>query len=178
MNAAEFAAGIGSVVNDVLNLANKGRNPFKSSIAQVEDSAAYNPIAKNLMDDIGRFGDDVGNAGKEIGTGSVATRINIKTGDNKGGLTHALNNHGSDMSKTNKSQFTISDNEVVKLLKDKDTIKTPAYKDPETGNYVRKVDTGRNIGVDAKNGNVSTTILTVITDKKGNLITAFPGVLK
>ncbi|MBR6026775.1 MAG: hypothetical protein IK065_04170, partial [Neisseriaceae bacterium] len=117
----------------------------------------------------------MGNAGKEIGTGSVATRINIRKGDNKSGLTHTLNNHGGNMSKTNKSQFTISDNEVVKLLKDKNTIDTPAYKDPKSGNYIRNVDTGKIIGIDAKNGSSPTKTLTVITDKKGNLITTYPG---
>ena len=161
--------GVGWGVDFLTSIGKKGRNPFDPSIAQVEKSTPYNPVAKDLMDDIGRFGE------KEVGTGSVATRINIKTGDNKAGMTHAWNNHGGDMSRTNKSQFTISKDEVVSILQDKKTINTPAYRLP-SGDYVRNVDTGRIIGHNAKGKNTGpTSIMSVITDKKGNLVTTYPG---
>ena len=69
----------------------------------------------------------------------------------------------------------MTQDDVISILKEKSTVNTPAYKDSNSGNYIRNVETGRNIGVDAKNGNVPTTTLTVITDKKGNLITTYPG---
>ena len=160
---------------DFLTSLGKKYNPNKLSIVRLEESAAYNPVAKNLMDDIGRFGDDAAeNAGKNVATGSAATRINIKTGDNKTGMTHAWNNHGGDMSRTNKSQFTISKDEVISILKDKNTVNTPAYRLP-SGDYVRNVDTGRIIGHNAKGDNPGpTSMITVITDKKGNLVTTYP----
>jgi hypothetical protein len=42
------------------------------------------------------------------------------------------------------------------------------------GNFVRVVDAGRTIGTDVTTGQ-ATSIYTVITDKLGELVTAFPG---
>jgi filamentous hemagglutinin len=44
--------------------------------------------------------------------------------------------------------------------------------------YVREVDVGRSIDTDKFNGGQPTSIMTVMADKFGNLVTAFPGVLK
>lgn len=44
--------------------------------------------------------------------------------------------------------------------------------------YVREVDLGRNIGTDKFNNFSNTTKMTVLTDRAGNLVSAFPGVLK
>lgn len=54
-------------------------------------------------------------------------------------------------------------------------MKTPVQYSPSTGNYIRTVDMGRNIGVDAMNNRTPTSIMTVITDKQGNLVNTFPG---
>lgn len=44
-----------------------------------------------------------------------------------------------------------------------------------SGNYIRTVDVGRIIGTDAKSGSKPTSIITIITDKQGNLVNTFPG---
>ena len=46
---------------------------------------------------------------------------------------------------------------------------------PFLGNFIRTVDMGRPIGVDAKTGGQSTSFMTVITDSQGNLVNTFPG---
>ncbi|KPD02380.1 hypothetical protein [Moellerella wisconsensis] len=43
---------------------------------------------------------------------------------------------------------------------------------------MRFVDMGRPIGIDAKSGGNPTSIMTVITDKHGNLVNTFPGKTK
>ena len=113
-----------------------------------------------------------------IGQGAVATRINVRNGDgsNSSGLNYAWKNHGNDSTR-NKSKFTISKDEVIGILGDKNTVRTPAYFEPSSGNYIRNVDTGRTIGIDryAQGGPALTTTLTVITDSKGNLVNTYPG---
>ncbi len=44
--------------------------------------------------------------------------------------------------------------------------------------YVREFDAGQVIGVDKFAGHQATSVVTIITDRFGNLATAFPGVLK
>ncbi|RTR87728.1 adhesin, partial [Pseudomonas aeruginosa] len=46
---------------------------------------------------------------------------------------------------------------------------------PTSGNFIRTVDMGRPIGIDAKAGGQPTNFMTVITDSKGNLVNTFPG---
>lgn len=110
-------------------------------------------------------------------TGRIASRINVRTGDSRvtgSGLEYAWKNHGGDKA-VNKSSFTISKNELKSLLQSPNTIKSTAYQSTTTGNYVRTVDTGKNIGIDRKNGGKPTSIITVITDRQGNLVNTFPG---
>ena len=65
---------------DFLTSLAKGRNPYKPSISQVEDSAAYNPVAKNLMDDIGRFNEkSLGDTLKNIGSKYKGADEHIRT---------------------------------------------------------------------------------------------------
>ena len=45
----------------------------------------------------------------------------------------------------------------------------------ENGVYVRSVDVGKSIGYDKFNDFAATSRLIVITDRAGNLLTAFPG---
>ncbi|WP_084069108.1 adhesin [Paraburkholderia heleia] len=81
----------------------------------------------------------------------------------------------------NASQFTISKSELSNLLKDPNTVSTQIRKTVQSGSgvsYVREVDTGRVIGTDKFNNNQPTTVMTVLTDQYGNLVTAFPGKLK
>jgi hypothetical protein len=44
--------------------------------------------------------------------------------------------------------------------------------------YVREINVGKNIGLDKFNNMKPTSIMTVLTDEFGNLITATPGVIK
>ena len=167
---------------DILSsIAGSGRNALKSDDAAIPSAIAsgdvdYISTALNISPAEARALRDA--AGKELGTGAVATRINIRKGDGStgSGLNYAWNKHGPD-GNPNKFRFNdgMTQDDVISILKEKNTVNTPAYKDSNSGNYIRNVETGRNIGVDAKNGNVPTTTLTVITDKKGNLITTYPG---
>ncbi len=75
----------------------------------------------------------------------------------------------------NKSAFSISKEEFKKLLQTKDVVNSPAIPSPMNDNYIRIVDVGRTIGVDAKAGEIDTSTITVITDKAGNLVNTFPG---
>ncbi|MDO5693744.1 MAG: hypothetical protein Q4G70_14925, partial [Pseudomonadota bacterium] len=116
-------------------------------------------------------------AGLKAGEGVIASRINIRTGDANvtgSGLEYAWKKHGGGWG-PNKSAFTISKDELKAVLQDPLVVKTPAYQSPTSGNYVRTVDMGRFIGIDAKTGGQPTNFLTVITDNKGNLVNTFPG---
>lgn len=44
--------------------------------------------------------------------------------------------------------------------------------------YFREVDMKRPMGLDRFNNNDITSVITVLTDKRGNLITVTPGVMK
>ncbi|WP_235561670.1 hypothetical protein, partial [Pseudomonas aeruginosa] len=46
---------------------------------------------------------------------------------------------------------------------------SPFLQSPTSGNFIRTVDMGRPIGIDAKAGGQPTNFMTVITDSKGNL---------
>lgn len=110
--------------------------------------------------------------------GRVQSRINLMNGDNKKGWNHVVNEHFNPAK--NKSQFTVTQDELKSILESKEVVKTPITKILESSDgvrYVREVDVGKAIGVDKFSGQ-STSIMTVLTDKFGNLITATPGVIK
>ena len=179
---AEAAAAIGGSATDILSsIAGSGRNSLKSDDAAIPSAIAsgdvdYISTALNISPAEARALREA--AGKELGTGAVATRINIRKGDGStgSGLNYAWNKHGPD-GNPNKSRFNdgMTQDDVISILKEKNTVNTPAYKEPSSGNYIRNVDTGRHIGTDAKNGNAPTTTLTVITNKKGDLVNVYPG---
>lgn len=107
--------------------------------------------------------------------GRVQSRINVSNE----GWAHVLKRHFS--GKSNASQFAVSQNELKSILQSKQVVGCPVTRTVESADglrYVREIDMGRTIGVDAMNGNVATSIMTTMSDKYGNLITAFPGVLK
>ncbi|MEM9994259.1 MAG: DUF637 domain-containing protein, partial [Acinetobacter pittii] len=110
-------------------------------------------------------------------TGRVASRVNVRNGDANitgSGLEYAWKKHGGSWG-TNKSAFTISKDELKLLLQNPRVVNTPAYQSSTSGNYIRTVDVGKNIGIDSKNGSRPTSIITVITDRQGNLVNTFPG---
>lgn len=109
--------------------------------------------------------------------GVVASRINVRKGDPNitgSGLEYAWKKHGGGWGE-NKSAFTITKEELKSTLQDPLVVNTPAYKSATTDNYIRTVDMGRPVGIDAKAGQQPTNFMTVITDSKGNLVNVFPG---
>ncbi len=104
------------------------------------------------------------------------SRVNVRNGDGStgSGLEYAWKKHGGEWG-ANKSHFTITKDELKVVLQSDNVAKTPVQYSPSTGNYIRTVDMGKNIGVDAMNNSTPTSIMTVITDKKGNLVNTFPG---
>ena len=179
------AAAIGGLGTDILSsIAGSGRNSLKSDDAAIPSAIAsgdvdYISTALNISPAEARALREA--AGKELGTGAVATRINIRKGDGStgSGLNYAWNKHGPD-GNPNKSRFNdgMTQDDVISILKEKNTVNTPAYKEPSSGNYIRNVDTGRHIGTDRYGNNgqpAPTTILTVITNKKGELVNVYPG---
>ncbi|PMS13985.1 adhesin [Trinickia caryophylli] len=95
------------------------------------------------------------------------------------GLDHIGDRHLD--STVNASQFTISESDLTNLLQNPNTVSTPVTRTIQSGNsinYVREVDAGHVVGTDKFNNYQPTSAMTVITDKYGNLVTAFPGKLK
>jgi filamentous hemagglutinin len=107
--------------------------------------------------------------------GRVQSRINIAND----GMDHIGDRHLDP--NVNASQFTISESDVRKLLQDPNTVSTPITRELPSADgirYVREVNVGRPIGTDKFNNSQSTSVMTVLTDKFGNLVSAFPGKLK
>ena len=110
--------------------------------------------------------------------GRVQSRVNLMTGDKSSGWEHVVNRHFN--SEVNASQFTIGQNELRTLLQSKEVVSAPVTRilQSEQGvRYVREVNLSQTIGIDKFSGQ-PTAIMTVLTDKFGNLITATPGVIK
>ena len=98
-------------------------------------------------------------------------------GDSKRGWIHVLKEHFS--GKPSKSQFTVSETELKHFLNSGDAAHVRVSRTLESKDgvrYVREIDFGREVGIDKFTGN-PTNIMTVLTDKFGNLITASPGII-
>ena len=106
---------------------------------------------------------------RAIVPGRVQSRINLSNE----GMTHTTNNH-LNPARTGKSQFSMSESEVRSALQSKEVISAPARPLESSGNFIREVDLGRQVGVSFGK---PTNILSVITDGAGNLKSAFPGTL-
>ncbi len=109
--------------------------------------------------------------------GRVQSRINVRVGngDKNTGLLYALKKHGGAGS-INKSQFSISVEQLKALLQSKKVVSSPVRISPTSGQFMRVVNTGSRVGnYPVKSGGAPTSHITVITDKFGNLINTFPG---
>jgi hypothetical protein len=105
--------------------------------------------------------------------GRVLSRLNISNS----GWAHVLQRH---FPGGTGSQFNIAQGELRTLLGSRQVVGSPVVRTLESADgvrYLREVDIGRTIGFD-KFAGADTSILSVTSDKFGNLITAFPGVLK
>lgn len=112
----------------------------------------------------------------------VQSRVNLKTGDQTAsgkyinGWEHVVDRHFNP--DVNASQFSISQNELRKLLQSSTVVKTPVTKVLESYDglrYVREINVGSIIGTDKFNAFSPTTTMTVLSDGYGNLITATLG---
>jgi filamentous hemagglutinin len=104
--------------------------------------------------------------------GRVLSRINISNA----GWAHVLERHFVGAG----SRFSISQAQLRSLLGSKQVVGSPVVRTLESADgtrFVRQLDIGYTIGVDKFSG-ANTSILTVLSDKYGNLVTAFPGILQ
>lgn len=95
------------------------------------------------------------------------------------GLEHVAERHFD--TTVNASQFTISESDLTNILQRRETVSTPVSKVIESSDglrYIREINVGRVIGADKFNTFEPTSILTVMTDEYGNLVSAFPGTMK
>ena len=142
----------------------------------MNSSSIYNCWLSQAPPNLRAYGVWVHNACGDIGKGVVATRVNVRNGDANvvgSGLEYAWKKHGGSWG-SHKSSFTISKSELKDLLQDSKIVSSPAIQS-STGNFVRILDVGKTIGIDAKNQNNPTSLITVITDSQGNLVNTFPG---
>ena len=168
LNATELAAGLGGVATDILtSIKGRSDNSVDSSIklALTGDQKSIDNLEAASI-----ISAEQANALRKAAVGRVQSRINI-TND---GIKHISERHFNPTK--NASQFSISQNELRSLLNDKRIVNSPVTQ--KNGNYVREIDIGKNIGKDIHANNSPTSTLTVITDSQGNLLSAFPGVLK
>ncbi|WP_105638300.1 hemagglutinin repeat-containing protein [Cronobacter dublinensis] len=112
----------------------------------------------------------------------VQSRINVQNGNAREGWEHVVKRHFS--GKENASQFTLSQTEVKSILQSSDVAKIPISNTHKSINkatgqqetlYERVIIFDKNIGIDKFSGGKPTNTMTILTDKKGNLITATPG---
>ncbi|WP_420232608.1 filamentous hemagglutinin N-terminal domain-containing protein [Pseudomonas sp. ABY48] len=113
--------------------------------------------------------------------GRVQSRVNLRNGSQAegAGWNHLINEHYSAVK--NKSQFTVPQDELRLILQSKEVVSTPVTKvlpSADGPRFVREVDVGKNIGTDKFNNFSPTMKMSVLTDEAGNLVSAFPGVLK
>ena len=104
--------------------------------------------------------------------GRVQSRINISNA----GWAHVLARHFSGTG----SRFGISQAELRALLGSRQVVGSPVVRALESADgtrFVRQLDIGQPLGVDKFTG-AETSTLTVLTDEFGNLVSAFPGILR
>lgn len=119
--------------------------------------------------------------------GIVQSRINVAKGQTRftplrpstgkpvsDGFNHVIEGHFYKPVTNNRSIFTVTEDNLKTILQSKQVVSSPVTA-IEGGQYVRTVNVCYNIGVTTlKQGGVTTSFMQVITDKAGNLITAYP----
>jgi filamentous hemagglutinin len=128
-----------------------------------------------------RSGNGAGNDQQSANDGgsSVPARAQSRINVTNDGMEH-INDRHLDPS-VNASQFSIGESDLRSLLQDPNTISTPITREIPSADgirYVREIDVGKAIGTDKYSNGQPTSVMTVLTDKYGNLVTAFPGKLK
>ena len=107
--------------------------------------------------------------------GRVQSRINISNA----GFKHVLDTHFDPSKIANKSQFTVSPEQLRSILSAKETVQSAVRMGEVSGNYIRTITTEGPVGqLAGKFGGAITNTLSVVTDKFGNLLSAFPDVAR
>lgn len=89
-------------------------------------------------------------------------------------MDHVLEGHFNSPLANNRSVFSITPDELKRILSDKHTISSPV-RQLDGGQFERVVNTGRIVGKASLNqGGGDTTYIKILTDVKGNLITVYP----
>ncbi len=109
--------------------------------------------------------------------------INIRNGkatETGSGIEYAWRNHGSlfteGKGQLSKSKFSISKDRLKEILGRRDVVTSPVRQSGTTGNYIREVDVGEIVGhLPLNKGGDLTSVMTIITDIKGNIVNVFPG---
>ena len=102
--------------------------------------------------------------------GRVETRINVSNE----GWAHVVARHFFGTG----SRFTVSEGELREMLTSRSVIDTPisrVLQTPEGPRYVRTLTYDWQVGLDKLHNFQPTSTLTVISDRQGNLLSAFPG---
>ncbi len=98
--------------------------------------------------------------------------INTAVGRGTQGLMHVMDEHTVGGLRTAGNSIFSADEDVIQLIQSG----TQQFMTAQpNGNFQRIFDVGRDIGIDKATGG-QTSVMTIITDKAGNLITSFPGV--
>ncbi|WP_258551565.1 VENN motif pre-toxin domain-containing protein [Neisseria lactamica] len=118
--------------------------------------------------------------------GAVYTRINVAMDKTRftplrdsgeqvsAGFTHVIKGHFYRSVENSRSIFLITPDELKVVLQSRNTISSPVTAIPG-GQFVRVVDTGKNIGITSlKEGGTPTRYIKIFTDEMGNLITTYP----
>jgi len=174
--AGDAVPGIGNLVAagaDLLNAGiSAGRGDKLGASLSLVAITPYAGIAATTGKVVNRVG-DVASATKSLARvpGRVQSRINVSNS----GIDHVLKTHLNPSRIGNKSQFTLPESELRSLLGAKSTVQSSA-RALKIGNFARTVTTNKTVGNLAnKMGGGTTNTFTVITDKFGNLQSAFPG---
>jgi hypothetical protein len=91
-------------------------------------------------------------------------------------MEHVISRHLS--GKANASQFSLSEAELWSVLSSRAAANSPVVRSVESTDgirYVREFDAGRAIGADKFNGNQATSVMTIMTDRFGNLVSTSRG---
>ncbi|MDT3423288.1 filamentous hemagglutinin [Pseudomonas protegens] len=173
------SVGIGQAIGEAtraVNLANG--NWVRVGLQVVEDASLLATLGSMLG--VAAKGTQTVETALQV-PGRVQSRVNLRNGSQAegAGWNHLTNEHYS-LTK-NKSQFTVPQEELRQILQSKEVVSTPITKilpSADGPRYVREVDLGRSIGTDKFNNFSPTSKMSVLTDGAGNLVSAFPGVIK
>jgi filamentous hemagglutinin len=155
--------------------------PIPAIVSPGSPGLPSNAIASSNDGTSGASSNNGGSTAGSVGAadGGIPSRVQTRINVTNDGLTHIGDRHLDPT--VNASQFTISESDLTNLLQSPNTVSTPVTRTLQSGtsiNYVREVNVGQVIGTDKFNNYQPTSTMTVITDKYGNLVTAFPGKLK